>query len=263
MTQTDHPANTAGATGRHGLTKGAMADRDDASSAGSTLGKYQDFFVGRRGLWALLRYELVTGLCAACPGALGFVLRKKLYPKLMKQTGGGVQWGRRVTLRCAAHIVIGERTLIDDEVLLDARGAGGDGFQIGAHVLIARQCIVQSKAVGGFVQIGEGCSIGAQSTLSSTGGIHLGRDVLVAGQCYIGGGRYYTERSGEPMMKQGLYTKGPVWIGDDVWLGAGARVLDGVSVGDGAVVGAGAVVTRDVPPYAIVAGVPAVQIGAR
>ena len=46
-------------------------------------------------------------------------------------------------------------------------------------------------------------------------------------------------------------------IGNDVWIGANAIILPGVTVGDGAIVGAGAVVSRDVPPYAIVAGVPA------
>lgn len=46
-------------------------------------------------------------------------------------------------------------------------------------------------------------------------------------------------------------------IGNDVWIGRGATVLPGVSIGHGAVVGADAVVTRDVPPYAIVAGNPA------
>jgi acetyltransferase-like isoleucine patch superfamily enzyme len=53
------------------------------------------------------------------------------------------------------------------------------------------------------------------------------------------------------------------YIGNDVWLGYSAVVLPGVRVGDGAVVGAGAVVTRDVEPYAIVAGVPARVLRAR
>lgn len=48
-----------------------------------------------------------------------------------------------------------------------------------------------------------------------------------------------------------------VTIGSDVWMGHNANVMAGVNVGDGAVIGAGAVVTRDVPPFAIVAGVPA------
>jgi acetyltransferase-like isoleucine patch superfamily enzyme len=46
-------------------------------------------------------------------------------------------------------------------------------------------------------------------------------------------------------------------LGNDVWVGAGALIRGGVAVGDGAVIGAGAVVTKDVPPYAVVAGVPA------
>lgn len=48
----------------------------------------------------------------------------------------------------------------------------------------------------------------------------------------------------------------PIIIGRDVWIGANALVLDGVSVGHGAVIAAGAVITKDVPPYAIVGGVP-------
>jgi hypothetical protein len=51
--------------------------------------------------------------------------------------------------------------------------------------------------------------------------------------------------------------KGEIAIGSDVWIGTRAMILSGVTIGHGAVVAAGAVVTRDVPPYAIVAGVPA------
>ena len=47
------------------------------------------------------------------------------------------------------------------------------------------------------------------------------------------------------------------FIGNDVFIGANVTILDGIIIGDGAIVGAGAVVTKDVPPYAIVTGVPA------
>ena len=49
----------------------------------------------------------------------------------------------------------------------------------------------------------------------------------------------------------------PVFIGNDVWIGINAIIMDGVKIGDGAVIGSGAVVTKDVPPYAVVGGVPA------
>ena len=52
-------------------------------------------------------------------------------------------------------------------------------------------------------------------------------------------------------------SKGDIIIDDDVWIGYGATVLSGVHVGQGAVIAAGAVVTKDIPPYAIVGGVPA------
>ena len=51
--------------------------------------------------------------------------------------------------------------------------------------------------------------------------------------------------------------KGDIVIGNDVWIGYEAVILSGVTVGDGAIIGARAVVTKDVPPYAIVVGVPA------
>ena len=58
-------------------------------------------------------------------------------------------------------------------------------------------------------------------------------------------------------------TKGDVIIGNDVWIGMNVTILSGVKIGDGAVVGAGSVVVKDVPPYAIVGGVPAKLIRMR
>lgn len=52
-------------------------------------------------------------------------------------------------------------------------------------------------------------------------------------------------------------TKGNITIGSDVWIGTGVTILSGVTIGDGAMIGTQAVVTKDIPPYAIAAGIPA------
>lgn len=60
---------------------------------------------------------------------------------------------------------------------------------------------------------------------------------------------------GKTMYEAG--TKGDIVVGDDVWIGTRATILSGVKIGQGAVIAAGAVVAKDVPPYAVVGGVPA------
>ena len=57
--------------------------------------------------------------------------------------------------------------------------------------------------------------------------------------------------------------KGDIIVGNDVWIGFEAVILSGVTIGDGAIIGARAVVTKDVPPYTIVGGVPAKPIRKR
>jgi acetyltransferase-like isoleucine patch superfamily enzyme len=57
--------------------------------------------------------------------------------------------------------------------------------------------------------------------------------------------------------------KGPTTVGHDVWIGYRSLIMPGVSIGNGAVIGAGSVVTKDVPPYAVVAGNPAKLIRIR
>ncbi|WP_299841352.1 DapH/DapD/GlmU-related protein [uncultured Jannaschia sp.] len=234
----------------------------ELAAEGSGYAKYKAFFVGREGFGAFLRYELAVILAGPMAGAAGYVLRGRLFPGLFARVGRGVNFGRNLILRCPGRIALGDRIAIDDNCTLDARGVGTeDRFEIGCNTLLARDTVLVVKS--GSLAIGRNCSIGAQSTLSGTNGIVLGDDVLVAGQCYIGGGRYLTELGQGSMAAQGLVSKGPTVIGSDVWLGAGVRVLDGVRVGDGAIVGAGAVVTKDVSPNTIVGGIPAREIGRR
>lgn len=71
------------------------------------------------------------------------------------------------------------------------------------------------------------------------------------------GGHGYNQVSSYPFPQNQIGTKRGISIGNDVWIGMGATIMNGVSIGNGATVAAGAVVTRDVPNYCVVAGVPA------
>jgi len=239
---------------------GFRNDQNDGLSP-SMLAQYRDFFVGINSWVALLKYEAITSLFGIIPGGLGLLLRSKSYRYLFASSGRGVQWGSNISLRHAYKMHIGAGTAVDGDSMLCARGCDQGGFHIGEGVIISRCTYIQSKC--GNINIGDFCSIGVQCYISAVNDVTIGNNVLIAGQCYIGGGRYPMERNGVPMKDQGAFSNGPVHIGDDVWIGAGVKILDNVSVGEGSIIGAGAVVTKDVPAYAIVAGVPAKVIGER
>jgi acetyltransferase-like isoleucine patch superfamily enzyme len=189
--------------------------------------------------------------CGSMPGALGFLLRQKLYPSMFQHVGAGVVFGRNVSVRYPKNIVLHDRVALDDGVLIDAKDCMKDGIEIGKDVLIARDTIIQGK--GGDIHIDDGASIGSQCQFASIGGIYVGKGSMIAGQTYIGGGRYRTDDVKKPIKEQEIYSKGPTIIEDDVWIGAGCVIQDGVHIGKGTVVGSGAVVMNDLPPYTIVA----------
>ncbi|MBI5014766.1 MAG: acyltransferase [Deltaproteobacteria bacterium] len=104
--------------------------------------------------------------------------------------------------------------------------------------------------------IGDDVTVGKDAILVCGGGVQIGHRAMVGhGSKLISAGHRIPEGRA-PMRFAGL-VYGKVTIGDDSWVAAQAVVLPGVTVGEGAIVAAGAVVTRDVPPFAVVAGVPA------
>ena len=152
-------------------------------------------------------------------------------------------------------------------------------------VTLGEGCFVAPQArifgePGRAVILGPGCSVAAEAFLH--GPITLGRDVSVNARASLdGGARGITIGDGtriasgatlyafnhgldpgRPLLGQPVTSRGII-VGGDVWIGANAGVTDGVRIGDHAVVAMGAVVTRDVPDWAMVGGVPARVIGDR
>lgn len=109
---------------------------------------------------------------------------------------------------------------------------------------------------GGEIKIGDYCSINPFTMIYGHGGVTIGNYVRIAAQAAIVSSNHNFDNLYKPIMEQSGTSKGII-IGNDVWIGVGVKILDGVSIGDGAVVAAGAVVTGDIPPLAIVGGVPA------
>ena len=219
----------------------------------SRLEKYADVVVGRRGLWQLARYEFIMGFMS-WPGALGLFLRSRLYPRLLKRCGRNVVFGRNVVLRHPNKIDIGDDVVIDDNCLLDAKGSDNAGIRIESGVFMGRNSILSCK--NGDIVLGERANIGFNCEVFSASNVTLGPDTLIAAYSYLIGGGHDFGDVDKAVLEQGRCSYG-IKTGEGAWLGAGVKVLDGVAIGNHAIIGAGAVVTRDIPDYAIAAGITA------
>lgn len=145
------------------------------------------------------------------------------------------------------------------------RFAGLRDVVIDSHVYIGQNCWI--NVIGPVnpdgshkLTIGAGSGIGMGSTISSACSIKLGNRVLLARNVYISDHGHQYLGIDCPIVDQGITEPRAVVIGDDTWLGQNACVLPGVRIGRHCVVGANAVVTKDVPDFSVVAGVPALVI---
>ena len=143
-------------------------------------------------------------------------------------------------------------------------GAKSGRLRIGSKSII--RCRIDFDSPRGEVLIGDRCYLGASHLVCHTG-IMIGDDVIISWGVTVVDHDSHALNWAERDLDVADWMRGvkrwdavtvrPVRIGDKAWIGFGASILKGVSVGEGAVVGANAVVTRDVPPYTVVAGNPA------
>lgn len=132
-------------------------------------------------------------------------------------------------------------------------------------VTMGKSCSIGKGAVlaplgGGYpsrIIIGDRVSIGAMDRIASMNEVIIEDEVLFAAFVHITDHSHEYRQIGKPIRSQGVFTKGPVHIKKGAWLAFGCHILSGVTVGEYSVVAANSVVTKDVPPYTVVAGNPA------
>lgn len=227
-------------------------------AAGSARAKYSALIVGRPGWLALVKYEWIMLLSQWVPGALGLVLRKMLYPRLLGRCGRNVVFGQGVVLRHPHKVHIGDNVVIDDHCLIDAKGDANHGIRIGSGVFVGRNSILSCK--NGDITLGDGANVGFNCEVFSAGDVRVGKDTLLAAYVYLIGGDHEFSDASAAVNAQARRASG-IQVGDGVWVGAGVKVLDGVTIGDRAIIGAGAVVRQAVPAGARAVGVPARVLG--
>jgi acetyltransferase-like isoleucine patch superfamily enzyme len=215
--------------------------------------RYKKIFVGRDSLGALIKYELYTSILGRFPGAAGYLMRKKLYPSLLRSVGSGTVFGADMVLRCPGRIGIGKGVMLDDGVVLDGKGDSST-VEIGDQVLLGRGTILSCNDSG--LQIGNFVSIGPYCFIVSRSRVSIGDNVAIGAGTYILGGGHVFDDPDTPVIHQARISKGIV-IGDGAWIGIGARILDGVTIGENSIVGAGAVISKDVPAWSVAMGNPA------
>jgi acetyltransferase-like isoleucine patch superfamily enzyme len=209
-----------------------------------------------RFVWQGTVLTLLTGF----PTVLGSVLRRQAYGSVLGSVGKGCFIEKGVRWQVPRRVFLGQRVMVGEGCFVDAN-ALSSRIELQDDVWLSRDCyLVAGRDVE--IMVEPQTYIGHRCLFYGHGGIHIGRDALLANDVQLICGNHTFARRDLPIRAQPTEER-PIVIQNDVWLGASAIVLGGVTVGRGSVVAAGAVVTRSLPPYSIARGVPAQIVGVR
>jgi acetyltransferase-like isoleucine patch superfamily enzyme len=183
-----------------------------------------------------------------------------------KRAKGVTFIGKHVTLRNKRYISAGRNFIADD--FSEIEGLSKHGITFGDRVTVGRFAIIRGSRQYGAAALGEGLLVGNNSNIGPycyigcSGGIRIGNNVMMAPRVSIFAENHNFEDVMLTLKEQGI-KRAPVIIEDDCWIASHSVILAGVTIGRGSVVAAGSVVTKSMPPYSIIAGVPARVIKSR
>lgn len=148
--------------------------------------------------------------------------------------------------RISLLALVSEDSIVDKHAAIQRLAKVKRGSRVGAYSFISPGTVLDNTSVGRFCSIADHAIIGLP--------VHDPRLLSTSPVFTVRANPVKVSWADKDLRD---YESPPVTIGHDVWVGTHAIIMGGITIGDGAVVAAGAVVTKDVPPYAIVGGVPA------
>lgn len=173
--------------------------------------------------------------------------------------------GKGASIRYAKYLNVGKDFIVEDYAEINCMAyngiVAGDRVTIGKFAII-RPVNAYGSDIGVGLKIGNNSSIGPYSYIGCSGLIEIGNNVIMSPRVSIYAENHLYAGLDQPIMKQGVKREF-VRIEDDCWIAANTVILSGVTIGKGSVIAAGSVVNKDVPPYSVVAGVPAKVIKSR
>lgn len=197
---------------------------------------------------------------------LSFFYARGMFQRLFfKKSKGWVLVGKGASIRYARHLSVGRDFIVEDYAEVNCmtyRGiVAGDRVTIGKHAII-RPTNIYGSAIGEGLKIGNNSSIGPYSYIGCSGYIEIGDNVMMSPRVSIYAENHLFDDPGLTIKEQGVKREF-VKIEDDCWIAANTIILAGVTIGRGSVIAAGSVVTKDIPPYSVVGGIPAKVIKSR
>ena len=194
-----------------------------------------------------------------------YLLRGFWHRLFFGSASGLVFVGKGASIRYAKYLNVGKDFIVEDYAEVNCMAYKkimiGDRVTIGKFALV-RPTNSYGGSIGEGLKIGNNSSIGPYAYIGCSGMIEIGDNVMMSPRVSIYAENHVFDRTDITIKDQGVKREF-VKIEDDCWIAANSIILAGVTIGKGSIIAAGSVVTRDVPPYSIVAGVPATVIKSR